>query len=276
MSKTVTLLGPPGTGKTTMAGLTAVNRPVHFLDIDRKVRAMESLRGLNDITTWELAETLSEDSLKSRVIRMAKGDKPQTAPQGWLKFAEMCDRIDKDEVSLRAGTWVVDSVTQLGPHLKNIILYHSGTGTSTMSPREWGYFLSMWSETITILRDAAIKHNKDLIVTVHERVSDIPNRTTKVVHEKDRAGVVQREFLGSMDMKISPSIDGQFGLLMASYFEEVYGLRVDMEGGKPKWVCRVKPDGLRDLRTSFDVDREEFPPDFRVIWGAKETSTPSK
>lgn len=263
--KTVLLIGPPGSGKTTMIGLTAPRRPVHFVDIDRKIKAMESLRNDSDITSWDLSETLSEDSLVSRVARIADNKKPLKPPLGWTRFAEMVDRLDKDPIALEAGTWVVDSTTQLVTHLKNIILFHSGSGGSVMSPREWGYFLSMWSETITTLRDAAIKHDKDLMLTVHERVSEIPNRSTKLTHEKVGTAV-ERVFLGSMDMKIAPSIDGQFGLLMASYFEEVYALRVEMSEGKPKWICRVKPDGLRDLRTSFVVDREEFPPDFRIIW----------
>lgn len=271
MSKTILLVGPPGSGKTTMATLTAIHRPVHVLDVDRKIGSMANLSGAlasGDVSFWELGETLSEDGLKARAERLAQDKKPLRAPLGWLKFAEMCERLPKDEVSLRAGTWFLDSATQLVPHLKNIILFHSGTGGGVMAPREWGYFLQMWSETLTLLRDEAIKLDKDLIVSVHERVSEIPNRSTKVTHEKNKAGQSERVFTGSMDMKIAPSIDGQFGLNMASYFTEVYALRVDMVDGKPKWICRVKPDGLRDLRTSFDVQGEEFPPDFRAIWGA--------
>jgi hypothetical protein len=270
MPKTICLIGPPGSGKTTMAALTAPG-PVHFLDIDRKVLSMASLRdaiAAGDVTAWPLAETMAEEKLSDRVKALATREAKQVlkAPLGWIKFAEMADKLGKDPVALQATTWVLDSATHLVPHLTNIILHYSGA-TAGMSPREWGYFLRMWAETITQLRDTALSLDKNLIVTVHERVSEIPLSNTKLMHEKDREGNVQRVFLGQMGMKISPSIDGQFGLQMASYFEEVYGLRVEVTDGKPKWICRVKPDGLRDLRTSCDVkDKVEFDCDFRAIW----------
>src|SRR5262245_9858337 len=253
-----------------MAALTAPG-PVHFLDIDRKIPAMavlESAIGAGDVTYWPLAETLAEEGLASRVKQLAtKEDKQVTkVPLGWTKFAEMVDRLPKDEVSKRAESWVVDSSTMLVPHLMNTILFYA-QATAGMSPREWGYFLRMWAETITILRDHALANGKNLIMTVHERPNEVPRPTTKVMYEKDAQGNKQRVYLGQLDMKIGPSIEGQFGLLMPSYFEEVYALRVEMKGDKPTWICRVKPDGLRDLRTSYDVgDKEEFPCDFRTIW----------
>jgi hypothetical protein len=266
---TCCLISPPGAGKTTMCALTAPP-PVHFLDVDRKVGTMASIVDrLVDgrVTHWPLAETQTEGGLAERVKELAiRGNKqvPKT-PQGWVRFAAMVDRLEKDEMSKRASTWVVDSATHLVPHLMNLILHYSGA-TAGMSPREWGYFLRMWSETITALRDAAIAQGKNLIVTVHEQVSDVPLPGTRVLHEKNSEGRVERVFMGQMGMKIIPSIQGQFGSLMGSYFEEVYALRVDMVDGHPKWICRVKPDGLRDLRTSFAVAREEFDPDFRKIW----------
>jgi hypothetical protein len=244
--------------------------PVHFLDIDRKIPAMgliaDQLKS-GDVTYWPLEETLAEETLAERVKNLASRDVKQLMkpPQGWVKFAELVNRLGKDPVSLEASTWAVDSATMLVPHLMNSILFYA-QATAGMSPREWGYFLRMWAETITTLRDLAITHDKNLIMTVHERPNEVPRPTTKVLYEKDAQGNKQRVYQGQLDMKIGPSIEGQFGLLMPSYFEEVYALRVEMVNNKPKWFCRIKPDGLRDLRTSFDIGLEECEPDFRKIW----------
>lgn len=272
MAKPVTLLiGPPGSGKSSMIGRTAPG-PVHIIDVDRKIASMHILAdriSAGDLTFWELQETIAEEGLERRAQRFADNKKPERAPKGWQAFAQMVDKLGKDPTALAAETWAVDSLTQLAPHLKANILFHSDQGRATFSPREWGYWLSMWTETITVLRDTARTFDKNLILTVHERVSEVPNSSTKLIHEKDSQGQVQRVFLGSMDMRIAASLEGQFGIQIGSYFEEVYQLRVDMEGDKPRWICRVKPDGRRDLRTSFDVKELEFEPDFRKIWKSR-------
>jgi len=61
---------------------------------------------------------------------------------------------------------------------------------------------------------------------------------------------------------------GHFAYELAAYVQEFYALNVVLDKDrKPKWVCRVMPDGSRDLRTSYDTKGEvEVEPDFRKIW----------
>jgi hypothetical protein len=253
-----------------MIARTAINRPVHFIDIDRKISSMDNIRPLieaGEVTFWELDAPLVEETLAIRATRLAKNEKPTREPAGWKRFAALVDDLDKKDEAKRAGTWAIDSLTQLGEHAKRMIIYTSGTGSAVMSMREWGLYKMLWAETITILRDEAKSQGKDVIFTVHERVSEVPLASTRVLRTADKSGNIQREYLGPMELKIAASIEGAFGIEIGTYFEEFYGLSVDVDReGKPQWVCRVLPDGKRDLRTSFTVKEAEFAPDFREIW----------
>lgn len=271
--KTVQLIGPSGSGKSTMACLTAVHKPVHALDIDRKLRAMANLapsfeKGL--LTSWELEETIGEGNLADRVRLIATNSKPTREPKGWNQFAKMVERLPVDEVSKRAGTWYIGSLTLLSHHLIQTILYSDTKANVVFSPREWQYFLYVWQETITCLIDTAKAAGKDLIVDVHERAGEVPNPGAKVMYTGSGATRV-REIIGTLDLKVWASIGGQFGGLIGAYFEEVYGLHVVIENNKPVWKCRLDPDGNRDLRCSFSHKESEVEPDFRKIWNMPET-----
>src|SRR5574339_640449 len=98
--KSILLIGKPGTGKSTMACATAVHKPVHALDIDRKLKAMANLQPLyasGKLTSWELSETVAEGSIKDRLISIATNKKPDKAPLGWDRFAQIIDDLDKKE-----------------------------------------------------------------------------------------------------------------------------------------------------------------------------------
>lgn len=265
----VALMGPPGSGKTTMGALTAPRKPVHVIDVDRKIGSMASLQeaiGNGGLTYWTIDDPLTEDSLSQRLQSLVKDEKSVRPPKGWTAFANYCGRLDTDPDAKGAGTWMVDSTTQLGLHLKAHIQWLRGKSKFVWD--DWNAWASVWKETTTILIDAALSLDKDLIVTFHERVSEIPSESTsRVLVKSSEKGGVQREYLGAMDVKIAAAIEGAFGLTFGAFFTEVYALRVEIENGKPKWVCRVLPDGKRDLRTSFDVGgRAEWPPDFKLIW----------
>mgnify|MGYP003394862832 CR=1 FL=1 len=266
---TILLMGPPGTGKSKMACQTAIRRPVHVLDIDRKLKNMAWVKNLTDVSWWELAEPLIRDKLASRVRLLSTNQNPDLEPKGWKTFCEYTDKIEQTKEFKDCGTLVIDSATTLGDHLARAILFLDANGTSTLSPRNWASYQAAWKEVVTVLRDECIRNEKDLIITVHERVSEIPgDSTSKVMKHKDpKSGIVEREFIGTMDIKIATSINGQFGIEMPLHFEEVYGLYVEMEKGNPVWKCRVQPDGRRDLRTSHNVSKAVFNPDFREIWG---------
>lgn len=278
--RTTLLIGPPGSGKTTMLATTVVNPPCHVIDIDGKIGSMANLHKALDtkaLTYWELGETLVEDSLGRRAQQLAAHENPERPPKGWLKFADLVEKLEHDEDSKRAGTWAIDSLTMLGWHLKRKILYDDKKGTAALSPKNWGAYLNMWVETMSILKDLCRVNGKDLICTVHERMSEIPGPNTKIIKVRE-GDQTHSEYVGMLDYKIAASIEGQFGLQMGAFFEEVYGLSVvvDDKGGDVRWVCRVLPDGRRDLRNSFSLTKPEYPPDFRVIWSgaAKEETVP--
>jgi len=266
---TVALMGPPGSGKTTMACLTAPP-PVHVVDIDRKVRSMASLqKTLRDgtLTCHEIGETLTEDSLAKRLEALVKDEKLTRPPRGWTNFANYCAGLESDEQARKARTIVIDSYTQLALHMRAHIQYLRGK--SKFMWDDWSTWKTMWTEVTTILVDYALANNKHLVITLHERVSEKPGQQTgKVMVRTSDKGEKSREYLGTMDVRIAGSIEGAFGLEFGSYFTDVYGLHVIAEHGKPpKWLCRVQPDNQRDLRCSFAVKELEYAPRFFDIWG---------
>jgi len=271
MSRSALLIGPPGSGKSTMACLTAPNKPVHVIDVDRKISAMANLKpaiNKGELTYWEVDSPLIEGSLSDRAVGYAKNLKPTLSPRGWLKFAELVSKLDREEPAKSAGTWFIDSFTRVGEHLKRLITHLSEKGHATLVDREWGTYLGMFEETTTTIIDAARDLGKDVLFSVHERVSEVPgDANVRVIKTKDREGIMRREYLGPMEVKIAASIEGQFGIKIGTYFAEVYGLGVELDKeGNPKWTCRILPDGRRDLRTSYEVKSAIVEPDLSKIW----------
>lgn len=274
--RTGVLMGQPGCGKTTMAALTCVQKPCHIWDFDRKASTMSNLQHAiknGSVTISEIAEPLLEGSLLDRANALATNRKSAKAPQGWTTFAKMADNALNDPVIKAAGTWLIDSYTRMGSHLDRHLAYVSDNARGNMRPQDWKAYLMMMQEATTVLIDLARAAGKDIIFTIHERQSEMPGPNTKVIKSKGESGIVEREYLGALDLKIQGSVQGQFGTEFGSYFEEVYALRVDIDSKmQPHWVCRVQPDGKRDLRTTF-THRDnignvitEFPCDFTKIW----------
>jgi hypothetical protein len=268
----IALMGPPGSGKTTMACLTAPG-PIHVVDIDRKIRSMSGLQKSiadGNLTYREIGETLTEDSMARRLDALVKDEKQTRPPRGWSNFANYCAELEKDADAKSCRTLVIDSYTQLAMHMKAHIQFLRGKSKFVWD--DWSTWKSMWTEVTTILVDYALANDKHLVVILHERVSEKPGQQTgKVIVSTGGKGEKTREYIGTMDVRIAGSIEGAFGLEFGSYFTDVYGLRVEAERDKaPRWVCRVQPDNQRDLRCSFDTKGVlEFEPDFRKIWGSE-------
>jgi len=269
----VALIGPPGHGKSTMACLTAVRKPVHVVDIDRKIKSMFAFQNAlakGELTYKEIGETLNEEkSLTKRLDALVKLESGLLrAPRGWSNFANYVGTLEEDETVKKSGTLVIDSYTQLAPHLRAHIQFLRGKSKFVFD--DWSTWKAMWAETTTILVDYALTYDKDLIITLHERVSKKPGeQTSKVMVRRGDKGEQSKEYLGTMDVRIAGSIEGAFGLEFGTYFTDVYALKVVVDSAKkPTWRCRVLPDGQRDLRCSFDVkEQAEWEPDFRKIWG---------
>lgn len=274
----IALMGPPGAGKSTMAALTAPG-PVHFVDVDRKIKSMATLRRMVEnghVTYREIGDTLFEGGLAKRLDALVSDTKSARPPQGWTNFANYCGQLETDEQAKKAKTIVIDSYTQLALHCRSHIQHLRGKGKFVWD--DWSTWKQIWTETTTILVDYALANDKHLVVILHERVSEKPGEQTGRVRVTTGAkGEKQREYMGTMDVKIAGSIEGAFGLEFGSYFTDVYGLRVEVDGDKPpRWVCRVHPDGQRDLRCSFAAQKtkegeviSEFEPDFKKIWGVE-------
>ena len=266
--KAITLQGEPGTGKSMMACLTAVHKPVHVIDIDRKVRsaawAQEAIAA-GELTYWELNEPYDEQNLKNRLTQLVKNTKASQRPQGWAKWAEYCYTLPTNKEGKAAGTWVFDSLTFLNEHCKSNIRFEAEHSKFVFD--NWNALKSIWIDTLSFLKDLAFENKKDIIFTVHERDKEkVGDRTQGVRIETDAKGNQVRTIIGTQDVKVWASIDGAFGELIGGSMDEYYWLHVVMENGKPVWKCRVHPDGRRNLRTSFKLEQSEWEPDFRKIW----------
>lgn len=273
-SKKVLLIGPPGSGKTLMITKTAVRRPVHVLDVDRKIGSSGMLTkelASQDVTYKEVAETLDEETLMDRIKQLTKNEALVRQPKGWQVICEAIYNLPKTEEGKRAETWVIDSLTLAGEHLKSLIMYFAKKNKYTWD--QWNAYLIGWRDTIKIATDIAAEHGKDIMMTVHERTKEtVGDRVRGVTMNKvvTPEGVqMVREYQGTMDVKIVASLDGSFGEHIGAYFDDYYALSVEIQNDKPIWRCRVRPDGRRDLRCSFPVTQDEYEPDFHKIWSAK-------
>src|SRR5258706_12091367 len=142
----IALMGPPGSGKTSMACKTAPG-PVHVIDVDRKIASMSTFKALREsgvLTYKEIGETISEDGLEKRLSALISDSKSARAPLGWTNFANYCGQLEKDENAKKAKTLLVDSYTQLGLHLRSHIQFLRGKGKFAWD--DWSTWKAMWTE----------------------------------------------------------------------------------------------------------------------------------
>lgn len=275
--RSLLIQGPPGTGKTLLAAMTAPKKPRILIDIDGKARSMIALAPLinakvPDLVVHELGVPLINQRLDYRARAISANEKTPIEPKGWVKFAEIIEDIfqgaEKKGVA-PGGTLILDSRTQLCDHLKRYIMHHDPRGKATLNDRNWGTFLNMNVESVDNMKTACKRWDMDYIEIVHERISEKPtSRTTTYRVKSPDGGPSRREFEGEMQALIASSIDGQFGLIFASYFTEVYQTFVEVdEDRNPKWKIRILPDGLRDLRTSSITKDALHEPDLSKLWG---------
>ena len=252
-----------------MACATAVNQPVHVVDIDRKIGSAgwaKTLIEAGQLTYWELSEALDEENMRSRMSQLYENKRPSKQPLGLSRFAEYMYALPGTEEGKRAGTWVIDSATILNDHVTTHLSHLAGH--SKFEFDNWAALSKWWVSSTSTMRDLAKENGKDLIFTVHEREGEkAGDKTSGVRYETDLKGNRQRIRQGTMDLKIWASISGGFGELFGAVADEYYWLYVDMDAEKnPVWKCRIHPDGIRSLRTSFMHSKAVHEPDFRKIW----------
>lgn len=264
--KTVILQGEPGSGKSMMACVTAVNPPVHVIDIDRKIQSAgwaQRLLASGALTYWELQEPLDDENMRQRMKQLVDDKQPAKQPQGLVQFAEYMYKLPSTPEGKAAGTWFIDSTTLLNEHVKTHIQYLAGHNKFVFD--NWAALKAWWMSTVSFLRDQAKENHKDLIFSVHERVGEkAGDKTSGVKYETDIKGNRQRLLQGTLALKIWASIDGAFGELFGANADEYYWNYYDASLGK--WKVRIHPDGVRSLRTSFIHNEAIHEPDFRKIW----------
>src|SRR6185436_11102616 len=148
--------------------------------------------------------------------------------------------------------------------LERLVGYHFKKDTWEF--QQWGAFFKMLEESVTILIDSAKEFDKDIYFTIHEKEIEVPGKDTKIMHVG-----TEKRYVGTLDLGIGCSVAGSFSSRMPMLFTEVYALKttVNPTTQEVTYKCVVKPDGLRPLRTSYNVTGSEFDCDFRKIWGVK-------
>ena len=270
------LMGDPGSGKSALVGRTAPRRPVHFIDIDTKIQSAgwaQPLIDKGDMTAWVLDEPIDPSPFRSRLDSLSKelkSSKPLSIPKGVDAMDEYLFSIKNHPDAMAAGSWVFDSLTILGEHVKTRMMYTAGRSKYTFD--QWAGLKIWWLDFMSRMRDMMREFDKDIYLTIHERFKEEPgDRTTGVqmqaVQQGDEA-VMQRVFLGTQELKVWASIDGQSGDLLGALADEYYHTYVDVsDKNAPKWKVRILPDGRRNLRTSMWTQVPVWDPDLSKIWG---------
>ena len=269
MSRVCLLIGRSGSGKTLTGALTAPRRPVILIDADRKAKSTSLLDPAiknGDLIIHEITEPLVDQRFDYRVKEISANEKPRRHPQGWVQFATIVESLFTGGKK-PGGTLMVDSWTQMNDHLKRLIIFLDDKGHATLSDRNYGTYLNMNTEAIVAMKDACGKADMDLIITVHERSTDLPTKHTTSKRITAEGGISRLVREGEVKSVIAPSIEGQFGVNMPAYFSEVYQCYVETDyEGIPTWKMRIKPDGVRDLRTSIDTPELVVEPDLTKLW----------
>lgn len=230
-------IGGPGTGKTTLAASACkAGYHVHFLDVDKKIAGAFNLQEFikKGLLTYDTIESsLVPDDLRERAkaTKTTKSGEreinlaPKKPPEGYF---EIVDRLNSYYDNPPGDICVLDSFTRVCSHLKRYQLHV--TQKSHFEYSDWDAWFIQLDELTDSWLNIPCMHQ---IITYHE--------------ELERDSLTGR-------LKILPSIQGSFRGTVGRYFNEMYGLYVDVDKqGVAKFMCMTKPNKEQDARTSFNI-----------------------
>lgn len=250
---TALITGSPGTGKTTMA-LTAP-RPIHFLDVDRKMHLLATGVDLEQVTWSQYSSTLTG---KRKIAIRVGNEKNPTSPPGSdfdpKVFQEIVDEINTFVEMKEKGepfpfqTLVLDTISRAGEHLEALVKKLKGHTETTQG--DWRDYLNIWIEVLSGLISLSSTGPSDdprcscnIIVTTHD--------------------VIFQDEL-SKTVKILPALPGQIASRLGGFFQESYYLIPTIKDNRMSVDVLTHADSKYSL-TSQLSDLVRIPADFRLI-----------
>lgn len=250
---TALITGSPGTGKTTMA-LTAP-RPIHFLDVDRKMHLISSGVDLDQVTWSQYSSTFT--GKKKILIRAARDLKEPLGPDYDPRvFNEVVNEINsfiemkENGDPLPFQTLVLDTATRLGEHLEALI--KKMKGHVEISQPDWRDYLNNWIEFITGLISLS---------SIGNGASENPQCSCNIIVNTHDA--ISQDDL-TKTMKILPAIPGQIAGRLGGFFQESYYLVPTIKDNRMTVDVLTHADSKYSL-TSQLSDLVRVPADFRLI-----------
>lgn len=222
------MYGNPGTGKTTFG--CGATKPIALIDIDNKAKTQRNIKHLidaGDVDVYPISTALLGGGDLDYILN--PNATPVVKPEGYEVIINVIHKI-VHTAQKEYATIFLDSGTRLIQHLVQLI--PPVNGKTQMTQNLWGVFHTEMVNRLS--RILAIPIN--FVISFHERYTQ--DEITK-------------------ELKVHPSVPGQMGLEIASFFNEVYHTRVDNMGGELCYYCVTGTDGKHVARTSGPLKYKE-------------------